>query len=121
MAQLNTKDHEILNGNYKLFRNTQLDNDSADTLIIHDGEKITTLLFSQKENIQRRLNILAQYDLTNSELNIMKKFLEGYSNSEITNLYLLVNRIYKKIPSELKEKILDCHFGKESKKAKIAA
>lgn len=129
MAQLKTKNHEILSGNYKLFRNTQLDNDSADTIIIHDGEKITTLLFSQKENIQKQLNTLAEYNLTKSELNIMKKFLEGHSNIEITKSLFIskstlrthLNNIYKKIPFELKEEILDCHFGRDSKKTKIAA
>lgn len=129
MAQLNKNHHEVLSGNYKLFRNTQLDNDSADTIIIHDGEKITTLLFSQKENIQRQLNVLGEYNLTKSELNIMKKFLEGHSNIEITKSLFIskstlrthLNNIYKKIPFELKEEVLDCHFGRDSKKTKIAA
>ena len=34
MAQLNTKGTEIPSGNYKLFRNTQINNGCADTIII---------------------------------------------------------------------------------------
>lgn len=128
ITKLKTESGEILNAGYKLYRNTQVDNNNVDTIITNDGEKITTLLFKKEEDIQKQLNTLAKYNLSKSEIGVMKKFLEGYSNFEIaehlfiskSTLRTHLNNIYKKIPSELKEEIISRHFGNESKKKQAA-
>ena len=124
ITKLTAESDEILNTGYKLFRNTKVDNNNVDTIITNDGEKITTLLFKKEENIQKQLNTLSQFHLSKSELGVIKKFLEGYSNIEIAEQLFIskstlrthLNNIYKKIPADLKDEIISRHFGNESKK-----
>lgn len=109
---------------FRLYRNMAIDNQIVDCIIAQDGEKIITLLLNSQEFINNQINLLKKYSLSVSEVTIIKKFLEGYSNSEIaaqsfiskSTLRTHLNNIYKKLPDGLKESILAWHFGSEKNK-----
>lgn len=109
---------------FKLFRNMHLDNKKVDTVIAQDGEKIITLIMSNEDFIHKQLELVETYNLSAAELNILRKFLEGSTHSQISaelfisksTLRTHLNNIYKKIPPELKADILSRHFGNENYK-----
>lgn len=102
----------------KMYKNTNVDNACVDSVIIRDGEKVVTLLIPIEDRISHQVEILNQYHLSRSEMNIIKKFLEGKSNHEIADELFIslstlrthLNHIYKKIPKKLKDDILSWHF-----------
>lgn len=124
ISKLKSEPESVLNSGYKFFRNTQVDKNNVDTIISQEGDQITTLLFKKEENILEQLKLITKFNLTKSELSVMKKFIEGYSNLEISEQLFIskstlrthLNNIYKKIPIQLKEEILKWHFGNSSKK-----
>ena len=126
ILQLNAdKAGQMPQSGFRLYRNMAIDNQIVDCIIAQDGEKIVTFLLNGQEFILNQLNLLKKYSLSASELTIIKKFLEGYSNSEIaaqsfiskSTLRTHLNNIYKKLPAELKENILEWHFsGRKYKK-----
>lgn len=109
---------------FRLYRNMPIDNQIVDCIIAQDGEKIITLFLNSQEFILNQLNLLKKYSLSVSEITIIKKFLEGYANSQIaaqlfiskSTLRTHLNNIYKKLPAGLKENILAWHFGSEKYK-----
>lgn len=109
-----------LRSGFKLFRNMSVDNAQVESVIAQDGEKIITLLMCSHEIIQQQLNLIQQYNLSSTELNIIKKFIQGCTNKAIaaqlfisrSTLRTHLNNIYKKIPANLKEDILAWHFKK---------
>lgn len=115
---------KVFNTGFKLFRNMPVDAFHVDSVIIQNGEKIVTLLMDNKEILKHQIDLIKKYDLTVSELNVMKKFLEGNTNAEIAEQLFIskstlrthLNNIYKKMPSELKKDILAWHHGKEKAK-----
>lgn len=109
---------------FRLYRNLPIDNQIVDCVIAQDGDKIITLLLNGEEFILNQMNLIKEYSLSPSELTVMKKFLEGYTHSEIAEQLFIskstlrthLNNVYKKLPAELKESILAWHFGHEKYK-----
>lgn len=101
-----------------VYKNMHVDKSSVDSIIIQDEENVITLLIPIEAEISRQIEILNHYNLSKSEKNIIKKFLQGKSNHEIaaelfiskSTLRTHLNNIYKKIPKKLKDDILSWHF-----------
>lgn len=104
---------------FRLYRNMAIDNQTVDCIIAQDGEKIITLFLNSQEFVLNQIDLLKKYSLSVSELAVIKRFLEGYANSEIASQLFIskstlrthLNNIYKKLPAGLKENILAWHFG----------
>lgn len=113
------RSEQVPHSGFRLYRNMAIEDQIVDCIIAQDGEKIITLFLNSQEFIHNQLNLLKKYSLSVSELVIIKKFIEGYTNSEIaaqsfiskSTLRTHLNNIYKKLPAGLKESILTWHFG----------
>lgn len=112
--------NQVFKSGFKLYRNLTIDSDNVESVIAQDGEKIITLLMNSRGIIQQQLDLIKKFNLSGAEMNILKKFLEGSSNSEIakelfiskSTLRTHLNNIYKKLPADLKADILAWHFKK---------
>lgn len=94
-----------------LLKNIENNLGLSDTVIINDGNTITTIIYQKsfiKDKIKYDLEELKTYSLTKSELNIIEHILSGKTNTEICKLLFIsrptlkshINSIYKKVPEK---------------------
>jgi ribosomal protein L25 (general stress protein Ctc) len=92
-----------------LMKNAENHLGKSDTVVINDGETITTIIYpklNQAENINLDLKELENCNLTKSENYILELILSGKRNKEICKILFIseatlkthLNNIYKKIP-----------------------
>lgn len=97
-----------------LVKNTVLDNNTLDAVVINDGKTLTTLLYPKRKNEKEREKEgakLLSYGLSKSELVIFLLVLEGKKNSIIikelfiskSTLKTHLNNIYKKLPGSYQQ------------------
>lgn len=94
-----------------LFENVKSENGLMDTVVINDGQNLTTIAYDKtkhSEVIKKDIEKAKMYDLTKSELNILELVLSGKKNREIAKELFIseatlkthLNNIYKKLPKE---------------------
>jgi DNA-binding CsgD family transcriptional regulator len=96
-----------------LLDNINSEGQIIDAVLINDGQTLTTLLIKKSEILKERLELFKKYFLSAAEINVMSKYLMGYSNLQIASeLFISIrtlrthlNNIYKKIPLELKQEL----------------
>lgn len=89
-------------------RGTTADNDLTETVIINDGQCLTTIFYLSEMKQTEQLAYFNSCGLTKAESKIMELVLKGLSNAEISEYLCLsvatikthLNHIYKKIPKE---------------------
>lgn len=92
-----------------LMKNAENNLGKSDTVVINDGDTITTIIYpkiNQVENINLDLKDLEKCNLTKSENYILELILTGKRNKEICKILFIseatlkthLNNIYKKIP-----------------------
>lgn len=105
---------------FRLLKNVTSNGHTIDVVIANDGDKITSILLDKSEVVKKQLAYLEQFHLSKSEVNIIEKFLQGFSAKEISKQFFIskatlrthLNNIYKKLPADLKEEIISSHLGK---------
>lgn len=93
-------------------KNSIVDNNMVDAVVINDGQSLTTLLYAAEKNENEKeaaLEIakLSGLGLSKSEIVIFMKVLEGKSNTQIikdlfiskSTIKTHLNNIYKKLPA----------------------
>ncbi len=86
----------------------------CDAVVINTGSNIITLLFSRQQQIETELLMFKKFGLSKMEQSVVLMLLDGLTNKEIAKRLFIsvatikthVNNLYKKIPSELKQKII---------------
>lgn len=92
-----------------LMKNAENNLGKSDTVVINDGDTITTIIYpkvNQAENIHLDLKEIESCNLTKSENYILELILSGKRNKEICKILFIseatlkthLNNIYKKIP-----------------------
>lgn len=121
ILKLNAETNEIVfKSGFKQYRNLSINGNKVDCIVAQNGENIITFLLESQSAIEQQLVLIKKYRLSQSEINIMRLFLEGNKNSEIAEKLFIskstlrthLNNIYKKLPEKLKSDILDFHFKK---------
>lgn len=117
------RSEKSFNEGFKHIRNIEIGKRLIDVILINDGDTITSLQYDQSRVVSDQLEFIKSYNLSKAETEILRNFLIGKTNKEIaaklfismSTLRTHLNRIYKKIPSTLKDQILNKHFGKTIK------
>ncbi|MCB0406996.1 MAG: helix-turn-helix transcriptional regulator [Bdellovibrionales bacterium] len=86
----------------------------ADAILINLDNKLITLLYDRKEDLEKQTLELSSFDLSKAEKKIISMVLEGLTNAQIADKLCIsrhtvkthLNNIYKKIPPELKRLLL---------------
>lgn len=97
-----------------LFKNSIVDNNTVDALVINDGETLTTLIYlniKSEEEIDAEKKKLYSFGLSKSEVSIFILVLEGKKNSQIikelfiskATLKTHLNNGYKKLPEHYQQ------------------
>ena len=97
-----------------LVKNSQVEDNIVDAVIINDGKKLTTLLYSNKKTEEEKEienNRLQSFGLSKSEITIFLKVQDGKKNSQIikelfiskSTLKTHLNNIYKKLPASYEQ------------------
>ena len=102
---------------YKILKNVNPTGNPTDGIMIDDGTSLTTLLFDKKDSTQKQIATLKKYHLSDAELVIIEKYIQGMPNHEIAESLFIskatlrthLNNIYKKIPEILKKEIMVVH------------
>ncbi len=102
---------------YKIIKNMESNDALVDAIIINDGQNITTLLLEKNPAVEEQMIQISRFKLSNSEMNVMEKYLLGFSNDEISKQLFIsnatlrthLNNIYKKIPEAYKREIIAAH------------
>lgn len=91
-----------------IIKNSIIDNQIVDAVVINNGQSLTTLLYAAEEKEEATLEKtkLSAFDLSKSEIVIFMKVLEGKSNNQIIKELFIskstikthLNNIYKKLP-----------------------
>lgn len=84
-----------------------------DAIIINDGNRILTLLYSLAEKIEREIEFLKSYQLSAREIEVMLQVLRGLTNIEISKILFIsqntlkthLNNVYKKLPVAVVQEI----------------
>lgn len=90
------------------------DSPAVDAVVITTDGSVTTLLYDKSAEVEQRLKLLAPFRLSEAEVEITKQVLQGYSNREIAEHLFIskqtlrthLNNIYKKIPTDFKDRLL---------------
>ncbi|KHD87133.1 MAG: two-component response regulator-like protein [Bdellovibrio sp. ArHS] len=96
-----------------VFKDSELEGQKVDIMIVNDGDRITTLLYlleGQEEQKQKQEAFFREKGLTKSELRIMNMVLEGHTNAVIAEKLFIskatlkthLNNIYKKLPDSMR-------------------
>lgn len=91
-----------------IIKNSIIDNNIVDAVVINNGQTLTTLLYAAEEREEGTLERtkLSAFGLSKSEIVIFMKVLEGKSNNQIIKELFIskstikthLNNIYKKLP-----------------------
>jgi len=109
MKDYQTNQPKSFSDGMTLMKNAENNLGKSDTVVINDGETITTIIYpklKQVDNINLDMKELESCNLTKSENYIIELILKGHRNKEICkNLFISeatlkthLNNIYKKIP-----------------------
>ena len=93
-----------------LIKNSVVDQNEVDAVVINDGKTLTTLLYPNKKSEEDKGNeraTLLSFGLSKSEMTIFLKVIEGKQNIQIikelfiskSTLKTHLNNIYKKLPN----------------------
>ena len=103
----------------RTFRNIMPEGMRINVALINDGTNITSLLFDVTDLVKKQIAQVEKYNLSKTEIKVLELYLQGYTNAETakklficrTTLRTHLNNIYKKLPAELKERILSSHLN----------
>ena len=99
-----------LNEGMTLIKNSVVDENIVDAVVINDGKTLTTIIYSLEEkmkSIDQNQEQLKNFGLTKSEITIFTMVMQGSKNSQIckslfvskATLKTHLNNIYKKLPA----------------------
>ena len=94
----------------------------VDLIVLPMGKNIVTLLFDSEQIVTQLQKQFVRYGLSKSELKILRLYLLGKSNTEISeNLFISkstlrthLNNIYKKIPTRLQIRMQRWHLSRRA-------
>ncbi len=94
-----------------------------DAIVLNDGKNLTTFQYETQNRVDQQIEALSKFGLSKSELKVIRGILTGLTNREVANQLFIsartlrthLNNIYKKIPPELKNEILQAHSRMSSR------
>lgn len=97
-----------------LIKNSQIDNNQVDAVVINDGKTLTTLIYpyiQNEEDQQKEKEKLLSFGLSKSEVTIFLAVMMGKKNRDIqkqlfiskSTLKTHLNNIYKKLPESFQQ------------------
>lgn len=111
---------------FNTFRCTMNHGLRINVALINDGVHLTSLIYDVTETVRDQMAAAEKFRLSNAETKVLELYLHGYTNAEIaaklfvcrTTLRTHLNNIYKKIPANLKARIVSSHLRLASAEAR---